>query len=102
MIARIAASNLPHVEARVMDGQALALEGASFDTVFSIFVAIMFAAWRMGLAAIARVTRHGGAGDSVTWRGHGASTHMLLAKIRGTTFHATDGMVRPNCRNRPR
>src|SRR3546814_11352329 len=35
MIARIAASNLPNVEARVMDGQALALEDASFDAVFS-------------------------------------------------------------------
>lgn len=42
MVARIAAADLPNVEAKVMDGQALALPDASFDAVFSIFGVIMF------------------------------------------------------------
>src|SRR3546814_11683179 len=86
MIARIAASNLPNVEARVMDGQALALEDASFDAVFSIFGVIMFPDWRKGLAEMARVTRPGGPGVIAPWREHGAATFLLLGPIRRTLF----------------
>src|SRR3546814_17292559 len=81
MIARIAASNLPNVEARVMDGQALALEDASFDAVFSIFGVIMFPGWRKGLAAMARVTRTGGHGVIATWREHGAATRSEERRV---------------------
>ncbi|EQB10674.1 hypothetical protein RLDS_27215 [Sphingobium lactosutens DS20] len=48
MVARIAAAELPNVEARVMDGQSLALPGGAFDAVFSIFGVIMFPDWRKG------------------------------------------------------
>lgn len=93
MIARIAASNLPNVEARVMDGQALALEDASFDAVFSIFGVIMFPDWRKGLAEMARVTRPGGHGVIATWREHGAATFLLLGQIRRKLFPDREGMM---------
>ncbi len=95
MIARIAASNLPNVEARVMDGQALALEDASFDAVFSIFGVIMFPDWRKGLAEMARVTRTGGHGVIATWREPGAATFLLLGQIRRKLFPDRGGMTMP-------
>lgn len=95
MIARIAASNLPNVEARVMDGQALALEDAGFDAVFSIFGVIMFPDWRKGLAEMARVTRPGGHGVIATWREHGAATFLLLGQIRRKLFPDREGMMMP-------
>jgi ubiquinone/menaquinone biosynthesis C-methylase UbiE len=85
-IARIAARNLPNVEARVMDGQALALEDASFDAVFSVFGVIMFPDWRKGLGEMARVTRPGGFGVVATWREEGAATFLLLGEIRRKLF----------------
>ena len=60
MVARIAAANLPNVEASVMDGQALDLADGCFDAVFSIFGVIMFPDWRKGLSEMGRVTRPGG------------------------------------------
>src|SRR3546814_13023860 len=93
MIARIAASNLPNVEARVMDGQALALEDASFDAVFSIFGVIMFPDWRKGLAEMARETRPGGHGVIATWREHGARTFLLLGQIPPNLFPYPTGIV---------
>jgi ubiquinone/menaquinone biosynthesis C-methylase UbiE len=95
MIARIAARNLPNVEARVMDGQALALEDASFDAAFSIFGVIMFPDWRKGLAEMARVTRPGGYGVIATWREHGAATFLLLGQIRRKLFPDREGMSMP-------
>lgn len=95
MIARIAERNLPNVEARVMDGQALALEEASFDAVFSIFGVIMFPDWRQGLAEMARVTRPGGYGVIATWREHGAATFLLLGQIRRKLFPEREGMTMP-------
>ena len=86
MVARIAAANLPNVEARVMDGQALALDDDSFDAVFSIFGVMMFPDWRKGLGEMARVTRPGGHGIVATWQDRGAATFLLLGQIRRTLF----------------
>lgn len=95
MVARIAAADLPNVEAQVMDGQALALPDASFDTVFSIFGVIMFPDWRKGLAEMARVTRPGGYGVVATWQDRGAATFLLLGQIRRKLFPERDGMTMP-------
>ena len=95
MIARIAAADLPNVEARVMDGQALALPKASFDAVFSIFGVIMFPDWRKGLAEMARVTRPGGHGVVATWQERGAATFLLLGQIRQKLFPTHEGMTMP-------
>jgi SAM-dependent methyltransferase len=95
MVARIAAANLPNVEARVMDGQALALDNCSFDAVFSIFGVIMFPDWRKGLAEMARVTRPGGKGVVATWQDQGAATFLLLGQIRRKLFPEREGMTMP-------
>ncbi len=96
MIARIAAAQLPNVEACVMDGQALALNDASFDAVFSIFGVIMFPDWRKGLAEMARVTRPGGHGVIATWQDQGAATFLLLGQIRRKLFPDREGMTMPD------
>lgn len=95
MIVRIAARNMLNVEARVMDGQALTLEDASFDAAFSIFGVIMFPDWRKGLAEMARVTRPGGHGVIATWREQGAATFLLLGQIRRKLFPDREGMTMP-------
>ncbi|WP_062785614.1 class I SAM-dependent methyltransferase [Novosphingobium capsulatum] len=99
MIARIAAAGVPNVEAQVMDGQALSLEDASFDAVFSIFGVIMFPDWRKGLAEMARVTRPGGYGVIATWREQGAATFLLLGQIRRKLFPGREGMTMPEAVN---
>ena len=96
MVARIAAANLPNVEARVMDGQSLALDDHSFDAVFSIFGVIMFPDWRKGLAEMARVTRPGGHGVVATWQDRGAATFLLLGEIRRKLFPDRKGMTMPD------
>lgn len=96
MVARIAAANLPNVEARVMDGQALSLEDSHFDAVFSIFGVIMFPDWRKGLSEMARVTRPGGHGVVATWQAGGAATFLLLGQIRSKLFPEREGMTMPN------
>jgi len=95
MIARIAAANVPNVEARVMDGQALSLGDSSFDAAFSIFGVIMFPDWRKGLAEMARVTRPGGYGVIATWREQGAATFLLLRQIRRRLFPHRKGTTMP-------
>lgn len=95
MVARIAATGQPNIEARVMDGQALALPDASFDAVFSIFGVIMFPDWRKGLAEMARVTRPGGHGVIATWQARGAATFLLLGQIRQKLFPEREGMAMP-------
>jgi ubiquinone/menaquinone biosynthesis C-methylase UbiE len=95
MVARIAAAGLPNVEARVMDGQALALPDASFDAVFSIFGVIMFPDWRRGLAEMARVTLPGGQGIVATWQSRGAATFLLLGELRARLFPDREGMAMP-------
>ena len=95
MVARIAAANLTNVEAKVMDGQALALDDGSFDAVFSIFGVIMFPDWRKGLSEMARVTRPGGYGVVATWQDRGAATFLLLSQIRRKLFPERAGMTMP-------
>lgn len=95
MVARIAAVGLPNVDARVMDGQALALPDASFDAVFSIFGVIMFPDWRKGLAEMARVTRPGGYGVVATWQDRGAATFLLLGQIRLKLFPERESLSMP-------
>lgn len=95
MVARIAAANLTNVEAKVMDGQALALDDGSFDAVFSIFGVIMFPDWRKGLSEMARVTRPGGYGVVATWQDRGAATFLLLGQIRQKLFPERAGMTMP-------
>lgn len=95
MVERIAAANAPNVEARIMDGQALALDDGSFDAVFSIFGVIMFPDWREGLAEMARVTRPGGYGVVATWQDRGAATFLLLGQIRRELFPDREGMTMP-------
>lgn len=99
MVARIAAAGLPNVEARVMDGQALALNDGSFDAVFSIFGVIMFPDWRKGLAEMARVTRPGGHGVVATWQDRGAATFLLLGQVRRKLFPEREGMTMPGAVN---
>ncbi len=96
MVARIAAANLPNVEACIMDGQALTLEDGRFDAVFSIFGVIMFPDWRKGLSEMARVTRPGGHGVITTWQDGGAATFLLLGQIRRKLFPGRNGMTMPN------
>jgi ubiquinone/menaquinone biosynthesis C-methylase UbiE len=95
MVARIAAAGVSNVEARVMDGQALALPDAGFDAVFSIFGVIMFPDWRKGLAEMARVTRPGGHGVVASWRDSGAATFLLLGQVRQKLFPGREGMTMP-------
>jgi ubiquinone/menaquinone biosynthesis C-methylase UbiE len=95
MVARVAAAGLANVEARVMDGQALALPDASFDAVFSIFGVILFPDWRKGLAEMARVTRPGGYGVVATWRDEGAATFLLLNQIRRALFPGRESTMMP-------
>ena len=95
MVARIAAVNLPNVDARVIDGQSLPLDDASFDAVFSIFGVIMFPDWRKGLSEMARVTRTGGHGVVATWQDRGAATFLLLGQIRRKLFPERESMTMP-------
>ena len=95
MVACITAAGLPNVEARTMDGQALALPDGEFDAVFSIFGVIMFPDWRKGLAEMARVTHPGGHGIVATWQECGAATFLLLGDIRRKLFPGREGMAMP-------
>lgn len=96
MVARIAASGLSNVDAKVMDGQALALPDGSFDAVFSIFGVIMFPDWRKGLGEMARVTRAGGRGVVATWQEQGAATFLLLGQIRRKLFPERETRAMPD------
>ena len=50
-----------------MDGEALTVQGASFDVAFSIFGVILFSDWRQGLREQARTLRSGGKASVATW-----------------------------------
>lgn len=87
MVDAIKAHDLPNLEARVMDGQALDLPDASFDAAFSMFGIMLFPDWRKGLGEMARVVRPGGIGVIGTWReGSGAAANLLLAERVGQLF----------------
>ena len=84
MVDRLAGriGELPIV-ARQMDGQALALDDASFDRVCSVFGVPLFPDWRAGLAEIARVLRPGGLAVVATAdNGHGFGPNQFLAMAR--------------------
>ena len=55
------------VDARVMDGQALAFADATFDAALSVFGVILFADAVQGLSEMRRVVRPGGKVAIVTW-----------------------------------
>ena len=95
MVARIAVAGLSNVDAKVMDGQALALPDGSFDAVFSIFGVIMFPDWQKGLAEMARVTRPNGRGVVATWQEQGAATFLLLGQIRRKLFPERETRAMP-------
>lgn len=87
MIGRVAAMNIPNVEARVMDGQALDLPDGHFDLSISMFGIMLFPDWRRGLREMARVTRAGGTAVLGTWKHpRGAATHLLVSGIIGQLF----------------
>lgn len=66
-------------EARVMDGQALEVEDATFDASFSVFGVMMFPDWRRGMAELVRATRPGGQVIVVNWvNPEGAGPALLL------------------------
>ncbi|RVH34289.1 class I SAM-dependent methyltransferase [Sinorhizobium meliloti] len=77
----------PSSEARLMDGQQLALKDDSFDATFSLFGASIFPDWRRGLAEQARVTRRGGMACVATWRRPpGGGPFMVMAQALRSVF----------------
>lgn len=77
----------PDAEARVMDGQALAIEDDSFDLAFSIVGVSLFADWRKGLREQARVVRAGGKGCVATWhRPPGGGPFVVMAQALRSVF----------------
>jgi SAM-dependent methyltransferase len=65
--ARARAAGLRNLEARVMDGQALELAGASFDTVVSMFGWFLFADRARGLGEMHRVAKPRGRVLVTSW-----------------------------------
>jgi ubiquinone/menaquinone biosynthesis C-methylase UbiE len=77
----------PDAAARLMDGQALALEDGSFDLAFSIFGVNLFPDWRKGLREQARVVRPGGKGCVATWhRPPGGGPFIIMARALHSVF----------------
>ncbi len=74
-------------EARVMDGQALELEDATFDTSFSVFGIMGFPNWQRGMTELVRVTQSGGRVIMVTWENpEGAGPFPLFMQAYRHTF----------------
>jgi len=74
-------------EARVMDGQALEVEDATFDASFSIFGVMLFPDWRRGLVELVRATRPGGRVITATWVSpEGAGPTPLFLQAYRRTF----------------
>ena len=87
MIERVRAHGVPNIDARQMDGQALALPDAAFDAVLSVFGVMLFPDWRAGLREMARVTRPGGSVAIAVWNsGDGGGVHMLVSRIVRTLY----------------
>lgn len=77
----------PSSQARLMDGQQLALEEDSFDVTFSLFGASIFPDWQRGLAEQARVTRRRGKACVATWRRPpGGGPFMVMAQALRSVF----------------
>ena len=82
MVDAVLSENLPNLEARRMDGQAMDLPDASFDAAFSNFGVMLFPDWRAGLSEMARVVRPGGVGSIGTFKDTaGAASTLLLARL---------------------
>lgn len=64
---RVMENGIESIEARVMDGQSLALEDASFDVTASIVGVIFFPDIPRGIAELRRVLRPGGRCAIVCW-----------------------------------
>jgi SAM-dependent methyltransferase len=75
----LAASQVTNVEARLMDGQALTFDDASFDAVSSMFGWFMFADRVAGLAGFRRVLRPGGRILVTSWSGIDRNTSLGAA-----------------------
>lgn len=91
MIDAILALKLRQVEARIMDGQALAIADDSFDAAFSMFGVMLFEHWNKGLAEMARVLRPGGVGCIGAWsNADGAGPNLLIASLARRRFHDID------------
>jgi len=85
MVARIreraaAGPTSGHIEAKVMDGMALALPDASLDAALSVFGTILFPDAERGMREIGRVLRPGGRVAVVTWTE--AERYELVARLQ--------------------
>lgn len=94
MVQRVHAHGVPNITARQMDGQALDLPDAAFDTAVSVFGVMLFPDWRAGLREMARVTRPGGSAAIAVWKSaDGAAVHMMLSRIIRTLYPDLVGAV---------
>lgn len=74
-------------EARVMDGEALALADAQFDVAVSMFGVMMFANYEQGLRELVRVVRPGGRVLLGVWESpYGAGPNLLLKGLLEQAF----------------
>jgi SAM-dependent methyltransferase len=87
MVEAVEALGLDRVSARVMDGQALALDDATFDAAFSMFGVMLFPDWERGLRELARVVKSGGVVCIGTWADPaGAAMNLLAARLGERLF----------------
>lgn len=96
---RARAEGLHNLEARVMDGTALALENGAFDVACSQLGIMLFPDRAAGLAELARVTRSGGTGVMSVF---GPPEHVpALATFFGAAAKSIPGFVIPPPREAP-
>jgi SAM-dependent methyltransferase len=93
MVARIreranSAATAGRVRAETMDGMALALPDASFDTAISIFGVVLFPDADLGMREMARVLEPGGRMAVVTWTQ--TEKYELMARLLAAV-HAVRG-----------
>jgi ubiquinone/menaquinone biosynthesis C-methylase UbiE len=69
------------IDAKVMDGTALALPDASFDAALSVFGVILFPDEGLGMREIARVLKPRGRAAVVTWTA--TERYELVARLQG-------------------
>ena len=87
----------PNAEARVMDGQALAIDDHSFDLAFSIIGVGIFSNWRAGLREQSRVLRPGGKACVATWKTlPGGGPFTVMARAMRSVFPEQTPPVPPD------